>query len=130
MPARRPLHPHQRGLGWDHRRNRERLLARHRDGDLCPCLDLDDCGPSCPCRPHGRGLPMYRDAASNVDGMPLEADHTEARSQGGLKADRLLLAICNRSRGAGLRRADGTDYEVPEPDENGLRYPWWTRQWF
>lgn len=44
---------------------------------------------------------MYRDATANPDGLPLEADHTVARVHGGTHADRLLLATCNRSRGAG-----------------------------
>ena len=61
---------------------------------------------------------MYLDAARNPDRMPLEADHTQARSQGGTKADRLLLATCNRSRGAGTRVA------VTQG-----RPPWWTRDW-
>ena len=48
---------------------------------------------------------MYRDPMLNPDGLPLEADHTIARSQGGVLADRLLLATCNRSRGDGTRAA-------------------------
>lgn len=62
---------------------------------------------------------MYRHAALNVDGMAVEADHTQARSQGGTKADRLLLATCNRSRGDGTRGAQ-TDAGRPA---------WWTRTW-
>jgi hypothetical protein len=46
---------------------------------------------------------MWRDPTLNPDGLPLEADHTIARSQGGTHADRLLLATCNRSRGDGTR---------------------------
>jgi hypothetical protein len=46
---------------------------------------------------------MYRDPRSNIDGAPLEADHTTPRSLGGTVADRLLLAVCNRSRGNGTR---------------------------
>ena len=109
----------QRGLGWSHQQQRRRLLAQHKDGTRCPCLLDDTCGDGCLCRPAGRGLPMYRDAASNPDGMPLEADHTLARSQGGTKADRLLLATCNRSRGAGTRLV-----------EAGGPPAWWTREWF
>lgn len=63
---------------------------------------------------------MYRDPALNVDGMSLEADHTQARSQGGTKADRLLLATCNRSRGDGTRGVQA----------DGQRPAWWTRDWF
>ncbi|NUR09343.1 MAG: hypothetical protein HOQ45_20360 [Nocardioidaceae bacterium] len=62
---------------------------------------------------------MYRDPARNPDGMPLEADHTQARSQGGRRADRLLLATCNRSRGDGTRTVTPTG----RPD-------WWTRDWY
>lgn len=108
---------HQRGLGYQHRQDRELLLRRHVDGSPCPCLALGDCGPACLCRPGGRGLPMYRKAASNPDRMPLEADHTLARSQGGKRPDRLLLATCNRSRG------DGTRQVVTD------RPAWWTRDW-
>lgn len=46
---------------------------------------------------------MYRNPQLNVDRMPLEADHTIARSLGGTTADRLMLATCNRSRGNGTR---------------------------
>lgn len=46
---------------------------------------------------------MYRQAELNVDRLPLEADHTIARADGGTRADRLLLATCNRSRGGMLR---------------------------
>lgn len=46
---------------------------------------------------------MYRTPERNPDRMPLEADHTLARSLGGTRADRLLLATCNRSRGNGTR---------------------------
>lgn len=62
---------------------------------------------------------MYRDADRNADAMPLEADHTQARSQGGTVADRLLLATCNRSRGDGTRAA-GSAAQPPD---------WWTRDW-
>lgn len=117
MPPRRTTT--ERNLGWSHQQDRERLMAGLVDGSPCPCLDLDDCGPRCVCRPHGRGLPMYRVAALNPDGMPLEADHTTARSQGGRRADRLLLATCNRSRGDGTRQS-----------LIGGRPQWWTRDWF
>jgi hypothetical protein len=106
----------ERGLGWQHQQDRRRLLAKHHDGAPCPCLALGDCGPSCPCRPAGQGLPMYRDASQNPDGLPLEADHTLARSKGGRRADRLLIATCNRSRGAGERIDAG-------------QVSWWTRNW-
>jgi hypothetical protein len=59
--------------------------------------------------------PMYRHPALNPDGLPLTSDHSIGRSRGGLKADRLMLAAYNRSRGAGDR---------------GDRYaaPWWARE--
>lgn len=110
-----------KGLGWAHQQQRTRLLARHRDGTPCPCLTLDDCGPACPCRAAGEGLPMYRDPARNPDRMPLEADHTIARTQGGTRADRLILATCNRSRQDGTRVATSTLFTRPA---------WWTRDWF
>ncbi|TFV90403.1 hypothetical protein [Blastococcus sp. CT_GayMR16] len=119
MPARKSTT--ERGLGWQHQQDKRRTLARHKDGDPCPCLDLNDCGPACLCRPHGEGLPMYRDAARNPDGMPLELDHTLARSQGGTRGDRLLLATCNRSRGDGTRTTDAVPFTRPE---------WWTDNWF
>lgn len=106
----------ERGLGYDHRRTRHRLLTNHVDGTPCPCLASGDCGPGCPCRAAGQALPMYRDARLNTDGLPLEADHSLARSLGGTRADRLMLATCNRSRGNGQR----TDRTAA---------PWWTRDW-
>lgn len=61
----------------------------------------------------------------NVDGMPLEADHTLART----RADRLMLATCNRSRGAGRTARTVTDeahwnevLQQPVPE-------WSTRDW-
>lgn len=92
-----------RGLGWHHQRERARLLTLHVDGTPCPCLELDDCGPACPCRRLGVGVPMYRDPARNLDGRALQADHPLARSLGGRVASRLLLATCNASRGNGTR---------------------------
>ncbi|WP_432571185.1 hypothetical protein [Kineococcus sp. SYSU DK005] len=58
----------------------------------------------------------------NVDGRPLEADHTLARSLGGGLADRLLIATCNASRGAG-RASTRT---AAASDE---RRPYWSREW-
>jgi hypothetical protein len=46
---------------------------------------------------------MYRDPARNTDNRPLDADHSQARSRGGTKADRLLHSSCNRSRQDGSR---------------------------
>lgn len=110
------------GLGFEHQRIRKRLLARHVDGSPCPCGVGADCGPGCPCRKAGYALPMYRDPALNVDGRALQADHSQSRSQGGTRADRLMLATCNGSRGDGTRTPAAQDAE---------RYaaPWWTRDW-
>jgi hypothetical protein len=125
-------------LGRPHRRDRTRLLANHIDGSPCPCLDLGDCGTGCPCRRAGHGLPMYRSAHLNVDGAPLEADHTTPRSLGGKRADRLLLRCCNRSRGNGTRAAQDTaaDGGYGGNDEQQwnerLQKPvpeWWSRDW-
>ena len=63
---------------------------------------------------------MYRDPARNYDGMPLEADHEQARSQGGTRATRLLLATCNRSRG------DGTRFATSGPRD---RSQWCSQAW-
>lgn len=115
----------QAGLGWEHRRTRGRLLARHQDGTPCPCRVGAECGPSCPCRRAGYALPMYRDPTRNVDGRPLQADHSIARSQGGTKADRLMLATCNASRGNGTRAHTHTGTHTG----SGYREPWWTRDW-
>lgn len=118
MPPRK-ANTHDRGLGWAHQQQRRRLLARHTNGTPCPCLTDNTCGPACLCRPHGVGQPMYRHATRNPDGLPLEADHTVARSQGGKLADRLMLATCNRSRQDGTRTHTGA-----------TRPSWWSRDWY
>lgn len=110
----------ERHLGWPHQQDKRRLMAAHKDGTPCPCLELNDCGPACICRPLGQGQPMHKNPALNPDALPLEADHTQSRSQGGRRADRLLLATCNRSRGDGTRTA-----EAPT-----IRPTWWTRDWY
>ena len=70
----------ERGLGWKHQRQRERLIRAHRDGTPCWWC----------------GKPMLRS-------QELEADHEEARAHGGHQAGRLLHAVCNRQRGDGSR---------------------------
>lgn len=77
----------ERGLGWQHQKQREYLLRIHVDGSPCWWC----------------GEPMFRVPERNPDEAPLEADHSTARSQGGKKADRLLHSTCNRSRQAGAR---------------------------
>jgi len=107
-----------RGLGHEHRQIRDALLYLHVDGTPCPCLQLNDCGSGCPCRQAGRGLPMYRNPARNVDGRPLEADHTTPRSRGGRRADRLLIARCNRSRKDGATRSPHQQTERIDTDRD------------
>lgn len=70
----------QRGYGHRHQQERDRLLARHRDGTRCWWC----------------GDPMLKSQA-------LEADHGHALAKGGTRADRLLHMSCNRSRGDGSR---------------------------
>lgn len=86
----------ERGLGWDHQKQRERLIRAHVDGTPCWwCM-----------------RPMFRDRVHNWDHDPaspdpssgsLAADHSHARAHGGLKADRLLHGKCNKERGDGSR---------------------------
>lgn len=76
----RPATTTERGLGWRHQQQRERLLRMHRDG--APCWWC--------------GEPMYRS-------QKLDADHEQARVHGGKLADRLLHSSCNRSRKAGAQ---------------------------
>lgn len=70
----------EKGLGWRHQQQRERLLRMHRDGDACWWC----------------GEPMYRSQS-------LDADHEDARAHGGSVATRLLHSGCNRSRKDGAR---------------------------
>lgn len=79
----------EKGLGWEHQKQREQLLRAHKDGTPCWWC----------------GLPMYRDKTRNWDGEPLHADHTQARANGGHKADRLLNGRCNKQRQAGTHDA-------------------------
>jgi hypothetical protein len=69
-----------RGLGWQHQKQRARLVARHVEGSLCWWC----------------GEPMYRSQG-------LAADHSVARAKGGALADRLLHGPCNAQRGDGSR---------------------------
>ena len=75
------------GLGWRHQQQRAMLLRKLTDGDLCWWCNL----------------PMRKDANKNWDGRPLAADHSTARSMGGMLADRLLHFTCNSQRGYGNR---------------------------
>ncbi len=97
----------ERGLGWRHQKQRDRLVAGLVDGTACWWC----------------GKPMYRDKAANFDGAPVEADHTLARSKGGDLADRLLHRRCNRSRGNGSRDHLRPTAQPP-PDQ-----PRATRRW-
>ena len=82
----------ERGLGWRHQQQRAMLLRRHTDGSPCWWC----------------GLPLRKEAAKNWDCAPLAADHSRARSLGGMLADRLLHSTCNAQRGDGTR-----DYRRP-----------------
>lgn len=70
----------QRGLGWSHQVQRDHLLARHVEGTPCWWC----------------GEPMFRSQG-------LAADHSVARANGGVRADRLLHEGCNKARGKGDR---------------------------
>ena len=107
----------ERGVGWQHTQQRDRLLSRPRAGRPCWWC----------------GKPMWRDAAKNPDGEPLHADHTRARSKGGTTADRLLHARCNRARGDGSRDHERPAAQRPadDPDEDlghlAINWPWKAR---
>jgi 5-methylcytosine-specific restriction endonuclease McrA len=68
----------QRGIGWAHQADKRRLIALHKDGDLCwRC-----------------GQPMYKWQA-------LDRDHILDRAHGGAEGPAVLAhAACNRSAGA------------------------------
>lgn len=95
----------QRGLGHDHQKQRKRLLAQLKDGDLCGWCNQ----------------PMTRD-------MELDADHSLARAKGGRRADRLLHAACNRSRGSGDRDPETGQPAKPTGVADRAQYcllPWY-----
>lgn len=81
---------HERGYGHIHQQQRRKLLAQLKDSTPCP-----ECGK-----------PMYKTAAKNFDGAPLEADHGPgsalkyAQDKQRTKATRLLHRTCNRAGGA------------------------------
>ncbi|AMU73716.1 hypothetical protein BAB79_02780 [Mycobacteroides abscessus] len=103
MPNRTPRTTTQKRLGHDHQQQRNRLLARHVDGQPCWWC----------------GKPMYRDRTRNWDHNPnatrsdgkpdtssgsLAADHSTARAQSTTsRADRLLHGTCNKQRQGGHR---------------------------
>lgn len=91
-PKRKPAGTTERGYGWKHQQQRERLMRAHRDG--APCSHC--------------GKPMYRDPAKNFDGAPLEAQHADALAnhedkQRAPLASELMHRFCNRSLGDGTR---------------------------
>lgn len=60
----------------------------------------------------------------------LDADHSRARSHGGVMADRLLHASCNRERGDGSRddsRPALTGMAIPAPHSD--RRDWCLLPW-
>ncbi|MCQ4148595.1 hypothetical protein NOS52_12535 [Rhodococcus qingshengii] len=92
----------QRGLGWEHQKQREKLLRAHAEGSPCWWC----------------GEPMYL-------AQGLAADHSHARAHGGTKADRLLHGLCNKQRGDGskddLRPAvTGKPLEQAQADQAAL----------
>ncbi len=105
MPSARRKSTTQRGLGHDHQKQRERLLARLVDGTPCEWCNQ----------------PMTRE-------MELDADHRLARSRGGRRADRLLHASCNRSRGAGERDPETGAVQLPTGSADRMKHcllPWY-----
>lgn len=83
----------ERGYGWRHQQQRERLMRAHRDGTPC-----SHCGK-----------PMYRDPAKNFDGAALEAQHTDPlanydNKQSAPLASELMHRFCNRSLHDGTRK--------------------------
>lgn len=92
----------QRGLGWEHQKQREKLLRAHVEGTPCWWC----------------GEPMHL-------AQGLAADHSHARAHGGTKADRLLHGLCNKQRGDGskddLRPAvTGKPLEQAQADQAAL----------
>lgn len=80
----------ERGLGYHHQKQVEKLFRYHIDGTVCWWC----------------GQPMYVDPTLNFDCRKLQGDHSIARSKGGTIADRLLHATCNRDRGDGSHDDD------------------------
>lgn len=65
--------------GSHHKKRREALIYLHKDGSECEyCAE-----------------PMFREAARNWDGRPLEADHEDADTS--RPANRLIHSKCNKS---------------------------------
>ena len=82
----------ERGYGWKHQKQRERLMRAHRDGTPC-----SHCGK-----------PMYRDPDKNFDGAELEAQHVDPLANYDNKlaaplASELMHRFCNRSLHDGTR---------------------------
>lgn len=87
LPPKRDKTSTELGLGWEHQKQRRRLIAKLKDGE--PCWWCDQ--------------PMFKKPEHNFDQAPLEADHSLSRRDHGNQhvADRLLHRTCNRQRGAG-----------------------------
>lgn len=91
-PKRKLAGTTERGYGWKHQQQRERLMRQLVDGTPC-----SHCG-----------RPMFRDPARNFDGAPLEAQHADALAnhedkQRAPLASELMHRFCNRSLGDGTR---------------------------
>ena len=98
----------ERGLGYEHQKNRKRLLANHIDGKPCWWC----------------GRPMYLADTRNWDNEALAADHTLTRAMhNGTKADRLLHGICNKQRGDGSRDHMRPTMTGKEPATDAARAP-------
>jgi hypothetical protein len=76
---------------------------------------------------------MYRDAARNHDGAPLEADHSTARANGNIHgfADTLCCRTCNRRKGnmtadqyRAVLASRGRSGRIPCPTPDHRLMPW------
>jgi hypothetical protein len=79
----------QRGLGYEHQKQR-RLLLPYAIGQAC-----DLCG---------HAMTREQAHAPVKGGHGLDLDHSLPRSLGGTVGDRMVHAKCNRARGNGMTR--------------------------
>lgn len=83
----------ERGYGWTHQKQRDRLLYHHRDGTPCWWC----------------GLPMYRGKTKNWGGKLLAADHDERDvAKRGTAATRWLHGDCNDQTQGHEKRSSAT----------------------
>jgi hypothetical protein len=115
-----------RGYNYWHVRMRTAHMRLLAPGARCPCGGrAGGCGPSCPCDPIPQ--PMFSKAADNWDGKPLSLDHRIPLAVSGRRGERhafheyrLVLAICNSSRGDGTRGHSNTK-PARHVDRDGYR---------